>query len=169
MGEPGLAGGRPEVGQCSRPFLGAKMPFASDLRGAFLTGEGPHGFIKPDGYLMDDLWFYDINAHRWICVYPGMEAKNFTQRVKDKELKIDDNGLLINEDGEPLPQHTMIHAYASVTYDPDTGQFAWMFGASGGDYLNGLDSKRRDGGAELAAGTTRQMERPVKIILALVL
>ena len=33
---------------------------------------------------MDDLWFYDINAHAWICLYPGTNTKTFTQRVKDK-------------------------------------------------------------------------------------
>ena len=152
----------PNWGKAPGRSWGAKMPFASDLRGAFLTGEGPHGFIKPDGYLMDDLWFYDINAHRWICVYPGMEAKNFTQRVKDKKLKIDDNGLLINKDGEPLPQHTMIHAYASVTYDPDTGRFAWMFGGSGGDYLNGLDSKGGTEGLNLLRAQPGKWNDPSK-------
>ena len=134
----------PKWGKACGRSWGAKMPYASDLRGAFLTGEGPHGYIKPDGYLMDDLWFYDINSNRWICVYPGMEIKTFVQRIKDKELKIDDNGLLVNKDGEPLPQHTMIHSYARVTYDPDMRRFAWGFGGSGGQYLNGTPKEGDD-------------------------
>src|SRR5258708_1450545 len=44
----------------------SEMPFAPELRGAFLYGEGQHGYAKPDGHYMDDLWLYDINAHRWI-------------------------------------------------------------------------------------------------------
>src|SRR4051794_21699685 len=45
----------------------ATMPFAPKLRGAFLYGEGVHGYAKTDGRYMDDLWVYDINSHRWIC------------------------------------------------------------------------------------------------------
>src|SRR5947207_3327917 len=36
----------------------AAMPLAPKLRGAFLYGEGVHGYAKPDGRYMDDLWFY---------------------------------------------------------------------------------------------------------------
>src|SRR5262249_17841770 len=42
----------------------APMPYAPNLSGGFLYGEGVHGYTKPDGRYMDDLWFYDINAHR---------------------------------------------------------------------------------------------------------
>src|SRR5262249_21235838 len=51
------------------------MPFVPGLRGAFLYGEGRHGFTKPDGRYMDDCWFYDLNAHRWVCIYPGTPVK----------------------------------------------------------------------------------------------
>src|SRR5687767_6941535 len=47
----------------------SRMPFAPELRGAFLFGEGVHGYAKPDGHYMDDLWFYDINAHAWVTCY----------------------------------------------------------------------------------------------------
>jgi len=152
----------PKWGKACGRSWGAKMVFASDLRGAFLTGEGPHGLIKPDGHLMDDLWFYDINSNRWICVYPGMEATHFTQQVKDQELKIDDNGLLVNKDGEPLPQHTMIHSYALVTYDPDMRRFAWPFGGSGSGYLNGLDSKGGTEGLNLLRAQPGKWNDPSK-------
>ena len=52
-------------------------PYASDLRGAFFFGEGIHGHVKEDGRYMDDLWFYDVNGHRWICVYPGIDPLLF--------------------------------------------------------------------------------------------
>ena len=61
------------------------MPLAPELRGAFLFGEGVHGYAKPDGRYMDDLWFYDVNAHRWVCCYPGADTKTLD--------------LVINKDG----------------------------------------------------------------------
>jgi hypothetical protein len=42
----------------------SNMPGAAELGGAFVFGEGVHGFAKPDGHYMNDLWFYDINAPR---------------------------------------------------------------------------------------------------------
>ena len=33
----------------------SEMPLAPELRGAFLYGEGQHGYTKPDGHYMDDL------------------------------------------------------------------------------------------------------------------
>src|SRR3712207_7245411 len=48
-------------------FRSAPMPHAPDLGGGFLFGEGVHGYTNPDGRYMDDLWFYDVNAHRWAC------------------------------------------------------------------------------------------------------
>src|SRR5262245_1332786 len=34
-----------------------KMPYAPELQGAFLNGQGVHGYIKPDGRFMDDIYF----------------------------------------------------------------------------------------------------------------
>ena len=94
----------PKWGKARGSAWGAKaLILAPDKRGAFLFGEGVHAYVKPDGHSMDDLWFYDINAHAWMCVYPGMNTKTFNQRVKDKELKIDDNGLLTNSQRQPVP------------------------------------------------------------------
>lgn len=121
----------PKWGKARGRSWGAKaFAFVPDRRGAFFAGEGVHGFVKPDGYHMDDLWFYDINAHRWICLYPGMNTKTFTQRVKDKELAIDGNGLLRDKDGQVIPVHTMIHAFGSLAYDSDRKKFAF-FGTDG--------------------------------------
>lgn len=121
----------PKWGKARGRSWGAKaLILEPNLRGAFLTGEGVHGFVKPDGYHMDDLWFYDINAHRWICLYPGMNTKTFTQRVKDKELAIDSDGLLRDKAGQAIPVHTMIHAFGSLAYDLDRRKFTF-FGTDG--------------------------------------
>src|ERR1700678_2160536 len=93
----GVPAADPKWGKARGSAWGAKaLMLAPDLRGAFLFGEGVHAYVKPDGHIMDDLWFYDINTHAWICLHPGMNTKTFTQRVKDKQLLIDDNGQLID-------------------------------------------------------------------------
>ena len=75
---------------------------------------------------MDDLWFYDINAHAWLCLHPGTNTKTFTQRVKDKEFLIDDNGLLRDKDGQAIPVHTLVHAWGYLAYDSDRKKFAFI-------------------------------------------
>src|SRR3989442_8386516 len=37
------------------------MPYAPELKAAFLCGEGVHDFIKPDGRSMNDLFAYEVN------------------------------------------------------------------------------------------------------------
>lgn len=131
----------PKWGKARGRSWGAKaMVSMPGLRGAFFTGEGVHHFVKPDGYHMDDLWFYDINGHRWICLYPGMNTRTFTQRVKDKELAIDGDGLLRDRDGQTIPVHTMIHAFGNLTYDSDRKKLAF-FGTDGLNryYQGGLE------------------------------
>lgn len=88
------------------------MPFVPGLRGAFLYGEGRHGYVKPDGRYMDDCWFYDLNGHRWICVYPGTDAKN-------PGLKLGEGGFPVDKDGRPTPVSLCVHAYDLLTYDSD--------------------------------------------------
>ena len=94
----GVPAADPKWGKARGSSWGAKaLILAPDKRGAFLFGEGVHAYVKPDGNIMDDLWFYDINTHAWICLYPGMNTKTFTQRVKDQQLLIDENGQLIDK------------------------------------------------------------------------
>jgi hypothetical protein len=95
------------------------MPFAPKLGGAFLFGEGVHGYTKPDGHYMDDLWFYDLNGHRWICCYPGANVKTLA-------LTINKDGFEATTDGEPIPVASMGHAYEMVTYDTDLQRFMSM-------------------------------------------
>ena len=46
------------------------MPFAPELGGAFLFGEGIHGYTKPDGHpgfgRYTDIWA--LRGGRWLCV-----------------------------------------------------------------------------------------------------
>jgi len=86
-----------------------KMPYAPDLRAAFLCGCGQHGYVKPDGHFMDDLWAYDINAHRWVCVYPGANTKTL-------KLRLDEHGFEVNDKGEHIPVSYLGHGYCNQTY-----------------------------------------------------
>src|SRR5215216_1094253 len=74
--ELGKPAADPKWGRARGRSWTARMPLAPELRGAFLFGEGEHGYAKPDGHYMDDLWFYDVNGHRWVCCYPGADTRN---------------------------------------------------------------------------------------------
>jgi hypothetical protein len=128
----------PKWGKPRGRSWGAKMPAAPNLRGGFLSGRGPHGYIKPDGpdagYMDDDYWFYDINAHRWICIYPGTNTKTFTQQVKNGQIKVV-NGQVVDEGGQPIPLGVLIHAWGQVTYNPDQSKFVFQSRWNGGTYL----------------------------------
>ena len=90
----------------------SEMPLAPERRGAFLQGEGRHGYTKPDGHYMDDLWFYDINSHRWICCYPGAPAKAL-------QLKLNADGFEATPGGDLIPVAQQAHGYEMNTYDTD--------------------------------------------------
>lgn len=106
----------PEWGLARGRSWTAKMPLAPKLRGAFLCGQGVHGYVKPDGHYMDDLWFYDVNAHRWICCYPGANTKTL-------KLTINKDGFETNEDGEPIPVAALGHGYEMTAYDKHSQRF----------------------------------------------
>src|SRR3954465_9179380 len=82
---------------------------------------------------MNDIWFYDTNAHRWLCVYPGIEVKTIARRIENKELTLDSNGVLVEKDGQPLPP-LLIHAYGYLGYDPNQRKFTF-FGSQFGNYF----------------------------------
>jgi hypothetical protein len=125
----GVPAADPNWGKARGRSWGAKaLILAPDKRGAFLFGEGVHAYVKPDGHIMDDLWFYDINKHAWLCLYPGPNTKTFTQRVKDKQLLIDENGRLIDKDKQPIPVHTLIHAWGRLAFDSDRKKFVFQAG-----------------------------------------
>jgi hypothetical protein len=151
----------PKWGKARGSAWGAKaLILAPDLHGAFLFGEGVHAYVKPDGHVMDDLWFYDINAHAWICLYPGTDTRTFNQRVKDQELKIDDNGLLRDKDGQAIPVHTLIHAWGNLTYDTDRKKFAFLASNGLGRYFLGGE-KQMDEGVKLLEEQIKGKKKPV--------
>ena len=123
----------PKWGSARGRSWGSNQPAAPGLRGGFVFGEGVHAYVKPDGRYMNDLWFYDINAHRWVCFYPGIDTKKVAQRIKDNELTINADGLLAEKDGQPLPP-LLIHAYGNLGYDPDRKKLAF-FGTQFGNYF----------------------------------
>ena len=85
----GVPAADPKWGKARGSAWGAKaLILAPDKRGAFLFGEGVHAYVKPDGHAMDDLWFYDINAHAWMSLYPGMNTKTFNKRVKTRNYSL---------------------------------------------------------------------------------
>src|SRR5262245_47052737 len=63
----------PKWGKARGRSWSSNMPFAPRLGGMFVFGEGVHAYVKPDGHYMNDLWFYDANGHRWVCLYPGID------------------------------------------------------------------------------------------------
>jgi hypothetical protein len=117
--ELGMPAADPKWGRaCGRAWT-ARMPLAPELHGAYLFGEGVHGFTKPNGHYMDDLWFYDINGHRWICCYPGADAKAL-------DLTIDADGFEATKEAERIPVASMAHGYEMTTYDTDLKRFMSM-------------------------------------------
>lgn len=123
----------PKWGKARGRSWSSNMPFAPDVGGMFVFAEGVHAYVKPDGHYMNDVWFYDRNAHRWICLYPGINVKNIVQRIKDRELTVNDHGLMVDKEGQPLPP-LLIHAYGYLGYDPDLRKFAF-FGSQFGNYF----------------------------------
>lgn len=88
------------------------MAFAPSLEGALLYGEGTHGWYnRANGRYMDDLWLYDVMAHRWINVHPGTDVRNPPQ------LTVNSDGFVAFENGSPIPIGTMVHGYQMTTWD----------------------------------------------------
>src|SRR5262245_57009038 len=114
----------------------APMAHAPDLDGGFLYGEGVHGYTKPDGHYMDDLWFYDANSQRWVCVYPGYDTRN------PLELTVNADGFEATKAGEPIPIAAPGHGYGMSTYDPDARRFASL--PASADYWGPAMPKRKE-------------------------
>ncbi|MFW6157760.1 MAG: hypothetical protein ACOC8E_00210 [Planctomycetota bacterium] len=110
----------PKWGVARGRAWGSRQAAAPDLRGAFLCGSGIHGFVMPNGHYMDDLWFYDINRNRWVCLYPGANRKTL-------ERKLDEHGFEVNTDGEQAPVSYLSHTYGNVTYDPDLQKYVIIY------------------------------------------
>ncbi len=120
----------PKWGRARGRSWSPKMAYAPDLRGAFLAGEGNHGWVNPKtGRQMDDLWVYDINANRWVCAYPGTDVADM-----DSTYTINADGFTATKDGRTVAVSLWAHAYEGLTYDTDLKRFVGMPQAPG---LNG--------------------------------
>ena len=101
-----------------------KMAAAPDLGGAFLHGQGVHGYVKKESNrVMDDTWFYDLKAHRWVCCYPGTALDTL-----DQDWKVDERGFLVNKDGQSPPMVGIVHGYNSISYSPELKTFLTWHG-----------------------------------------
>ncbi len=115
----------------------SRMVLAPDLGGAFFHGQGVHGYVKPDGYFMDDIWFYDANAHRWICLYPGTDTRNFVENIRKGELTVNDDGQLTDKAGNVVPFSSIAgHSYQDHAYDSDRGRYLF------GGHVDGIGSEQ---------------------------
>ncbi len=124
----------PKRGRARGRAWGCTMAFAPDLHGAFLFGEGVHGWWnRKTGRYMDDLWFYDVPGHRWICVFPGTEVTAYRKLLTE-------DGFEADAEGRPVPVASMAHAYEMVTYDTHRRQFLSM--PCPGDYWNAIQGRR---------------------------
>jgi hypothetical protein len=115
-----------------------KMAYAPDLVGGFLVGEGVHGKHGTgvrEGYYNDDVFFYDLMAHRYICLYPGTKTDDF-------KVKLDDNGFLVDEDGLNLPIAIAVHGYECSSYNSDTREFMTLL--TGSPYSRKIQARLED-------------------------
>jgi len=125
----------PQWGRARGRSWSCVMPFAPDLHGAFLFGEGVHGWWnQKTGRYMDDLWFYDVPGHRWICVYPGTEVKAYRKALTQ-------DGFEADAEGQPVPVASMGHGYEMVAYDTDTRRFLSM--PCPADYWSAIQGRRQ--------------------------
>lgn len=116
--ELGVPVAGPRWGRARGRSWTSEMPLAPELRGAFIYGEGRHGYVKPDGHYMDDLWFYDLNGHRWICCYPGADSNT--------RLTINRDGFETSREGQLVPVAQQAHGYEMNTYDIHLRRFMSM-------------------------------------------
>lgn len=120
----GSPAGDPQWGKGRGRSWSARMAYAPDLKVAFLFGEGVHcWWNKQNNRYMDDVFVYDVQGHRWVCVHPGTDVINV-------DLKLDANGFEVDKDGRPVPVAQLGHGYEMLTYDTDRKRFMFMPGAS---------------------------------------
>jgi hypothetical protein len=99
-----------------------RMAYAGELRAALVTGAGNHDDAHRRGgdlHFDDDIFAYDINAHRWVCAYPGANCRTLN-------LKLDERGFEVDEQGRSVPVAFIGHGYNLYTYNPDWHQLVCM-------------------------------------------
>lgn len=129
----GKPAGDPTYGGAQGRSWSRKMAYSPDLRGAFLYGSGYHGGASVRGGKLrynDDLFFYDINAHAWICCHPGtlLDPKSKKgHNIPDASITLDPvTRLNLDKDGNIIPVGTSVHSYWTPEYDTDRKLFLFM-------------------------------------------
>lgn len=115
-----------------------KMAYAPDLIGAFLQGEGVHGASGDgprEGRYNDDVFFYDLMAHRYLCVYPGTNKDAL-------RVHRDDQGFVAAEDGQHLPIAIAVHGYECLSYNPETREFMTL--QTGSPYSRSIQARVKE-------------------------
>lgn len=103
----------PKWGRARGRSWTSKMAFSGALGGAFLFGEGIHGWANSEnGRYMDGLWLYDVNAHRWVALYPGTDTRS------PPRLQLTPDGFEGVAPDRPIPIATMVHGYEMTAWDP---------------------------------------------------
>jgi hypothetical protein len=103
----------PKWGRARGRAWTSKMAYSKALGGAFLFGEGVHGwFNNANGRYMDGLWFYDVNAHRWVNMHPGTDTRS------PPVLRVTNDGFEGISENRPVPIATMVHGYEMTAWDP---------------------------------------------------
>ena len=88
------------------------MAFSKALGGAFLFGEGVHGWVNPaNGRYMDGLWLYDVNGHRWVSLHPGTDTRS------PPALQVTHDGFVGLSSDRPIPIASMAHGYEMTAWD----------------------------------------------------
>lgn len=88
-----------------------RMAWSSSLQGAFLTGESGHGYVHTQtGRYIDDVWFLDFAALKWVCVKPGSEVATLSLSLNADQFEVDALGELV-----PVAQ--LGHGYEFVAFD----------------------------------------------------
>lgn len=111
----------PDWGRARGRAWTSKMAYSKILSGAFLYGEGVHGWANPsNGRYMDGLWLYDVNGHRWVNMYPGTDTRT------PPKLVVTGEGVEGTAPDRPIPIATMVHGYEMTAWDPDRQLFFSM-------------------------------------------
>ena len=117
LGEPAPD---PNHGRATGRSYTPRMAWSPELGGAFLTGEGQHGFVHPGtGRYIDDVWFYDLLAHRWRCVRPGSPVATIQRTLDADAFERTPAGAL-----DPIAQ--LGHGYELVTWDQARQTFVML-------------------------------------------
>lgn len=114
-----------------------KMAYAPDLIGGLLFGEGVHGKHgdgKREGHYNDDVFFYDLMGHRYICLYPGT-------RTADFEVEHDKQGFVADRDGQNPPIAIAVHGYECSCYDSESREFITLL--TGSPYSQKIQERLR--------------------------